>query len=277
MDGGIRDYWIHLDAGTKLQRSRHNARIVSHPTQVLNTICTMLSLLARTAVYDVEPLPWTGKEPFSGEANITSLAQSIEYIYGITPYIARAIFKIVRLSQHLHYYRDRDIPPMLMAACEALGDELTSWTIESEMFLSIDYEQTVTLEVVRCQTCAFYNATLIYYYRVIQGCDRASLQHEQQEVIKSMNRAEDLRQPSSRIGRWGGPITWPAFIAAAEAVGCEREAWEQWWTRVQSYNLRNYHQQWLILQKIWVVIDADSDTKDWREALQHMNWRVIPV
>ena len=278
INGGTSDHWIHLEAGVQLQSSRHYSSFVSRETRLLNSICRMLQLFAQTTLAQPCPKPWPGYEHTVNGADFTFLEPSIEFLYGITTSIAGAIFKVYRLTQSLAYYKDKEYPESLMKACEALGDELHSWTVCSEPFSTIDPKKEHTmLKIAWAQARAFYYATLIYYYRSVQECARECLSLEQQAAIAAMNEAEDLKLCLGDERSLPAPITWPAFIASCEAVTEERRLWDKWWSRVQNYRMGNYHRQQCTVRRIWAEIDNSETPMDWREALRAMDVRIIPV
>ena len=240
-------------------------------------MCGMLGLFARTALHDLAPKRWMGSVDVLENGTLDDLCPSIESIYGITPFLAKAILKNHELALHLAYYSQNDRPESLLEACEALYDELTAWSIESEEFATINAHDGPALAVAGAQATAFYNATLIYHLRTIQQCNRAHLRGEQQKVLEAMNRAEDLKTWHQRNTYWAAPITWPAFIASCEAVKEDREAWACWWNRVQTYGLANYAKQWRMVRQVWTEQDIADDGTDWRKLLFDMGVRIIPV
>lgn len=297
MDGGMSDHWIHLEAGIKLQASRHYSMLVSRETCLLNNICKMLHLFAQTTLPILTPKPWPGYDHVPRGADFYSLEPSIEFLYGITTSIAGAIFKIYRLSQYVAYYRDQsprpeqEFPASLLQACEELADALGSYTITTESFSSMSPTEAEghMVDIARAQAKAFHNAALIYYYRSIQQCSRGCLYQEQRAVLDAMNEAEELKVKASTAGNtrpgsgssqaqssFPAPITWPAFVASCEAVGEERQAWDGWWRRVQGYGMRNYGQQYATVCRIWERMD-ENESEDWREMLADLGVRILPV
>ena len=276
VDGGMHDHWIHLEAATKLRNSQLKSRVIGLQTRQLNAMCKMLGLFARTALYEPDGTPWPGFVATTGDTSFDDLWPSIEFIYGITPFLAKAILKNHELASYLAYYK-KDYPESLVEACEAFHDELLSWTIDSEAFSTINADDGPALVVAKAQATAFYNATLIYHYRTIQQCERQEQRKEQKEVLQAMNQAEDLKAQSRRLGYWAAPITWPAFISSCEAVGEERKQWAMWWDRVQRYGLANYAGQKSLIHQIWARQDDEECKTDWREILFDMNVRIIPV
>ncbi|OQE19677.1 hypothetical protein PENFLA_c018G04368 [Penicillium flavigenum] len=280
MDGGMSDHWIHLEAGIKLQASRHYAMLVSHETCLLNNICKMLHLFGQTTLPHRTPKPWPGYDYVPRGADFYSLEPSIEFLYGITISIAGAIFRIYRLSQYVAYYRSQgqEYPETLLEACETLADDLGSYTITSELFSTIDSSEAEAymVDIARAQAKAFHNAALIYYYRSIQECARSCLHREQQAVLAAMNEAEDLKVSFGKHTSFPAPITWPAFVASCEAVGEERRSWDKWWRRLEVYGMRNYHRQYATVRSIWGKLGED-ETRDWREVLDTVGLRILPV
>ena len=238
----------------------------------------MLRLFAQTSQAYPGPKPWSGEFTRFDNLNLDDLeASCVEFIYGITPFIATAISQIFQLSQYLAYYAEDEYPETLIEACEDLGDGLLAWRIESEPFSTIDASDEQMFGVARAQATAFYNAALIYYYRSIQKCEREELHEEQRATIEAMNLAEDLKSHAPEHHHWAAPITWPAFIASCEAVGGDRQHWAPWWDRVQSYQMANYVKQKAIVHSVWEWADSQDGPADWREILADMNVRIIPV
>ncbi|OBT82751.1 hypothetical protein VE02_09105 [Pseudogymnoascus sp. 03VT05] len=256
IDGGTSDHWIHLEAAIQLQASRHYASLTAQPRP--------------------KPKPWPGIDNVPSDVDSDFLEPSIEFIYGITTSIAGAILKIYRLTQYIAYYKGQEYPQALMQACETLGDELCSWSIDFEPFSAIDPKEEHMLKVARAQARAFYYAALIYYYRSVQNCSRKCLHLEQQAAIAAMNEAEDLKLSFGDDSSLPAPITWPAFIASCEAVGEDRQDWDKWWNRVQKYRMGNYSKQQSIVHRVWVDLDNNETLVDWRESLAAMILRIIP-
>lgn len=236
----------------------------------------MLRLFTQSAQHKLDPLQWVSNKPWFETRACDYSNPSIEYLYGITSTIARSIDKIYVATQHLSYYENRIFPSGLLEACEALGDELCSWTICSESFSAVGSKEEDILPVAHAQAKAFHYASLIYYYRSVQNCDGSLLTMEQEATLAAMNEAEDLKEslfePSSRPA----PISWPAYIASCEAVGKQREEWKKWWARVQTYRLKSFSKQYDTIQQVWERLDHQC-TSDWRKELDALNIRIIPV
>lgn len=236
----------------------------------------MLRLFAQTAQSASDPIPWTSDKSWFEPRTCDYSNSSIEYLYGITTAIARSIDKIYVAAQHISYYKGKTYPRHLMEACEALGDELHSWTIGSESFSTVNPEEKHILRVAHTQAKAFHFASLIYYYRSVQSCERDALCMEQEETLAWMNGTEDLKDILFESHDRPAPISWPAYIASCEAVGEHRNRWAQWWTRVQIYRLKSFSKQYKTIRQIWASLDRHN-TSDWRKELDRMNIRILPV
>ncbi|OBT63559.1 hypothetical protein VE03_07048 [Pseudogymnoascus sp. 23342-1-I1] len=274
MNGDTSDYWVHLNGCNQLQRSRHFSRVVSLPTQQLNSICNILSLLARTTSHEIQPHPWPENKPFP-IPTFESSQRCVEYMYGITPRIANALQETCQLAEYLAFYDEEDAPSKLLTACEEVGDELAMWTIDTETFISIDPKETAMIEIVQCQARAWHAAVLIYYYRTIQKCNPGDLENERGTILENLNKAEEIKNKFLGGEKRIAPISWPAFMAALEAI--DREPWREWWIRVQTYQIGNFTRQWTIMQEIWDIMDKDEDIIDWRSALRRLGRVVLPI
>lgn len=236
----------------------------------------MLRLFAQTALPWPDPIPWS--EDIGPDRMDHDFSDpSVEYIYGITTNLARLIKRIYRITQHLAFYHGGEYPATLLAACEELGDHLSSWTIDSEPFSAIGTEREDARQIARAQARAFHSAALIYYYRSVQNCNREYLNTEQESTLLAMNDAENLKLCLVDGNSVPAPLAWPAFIASCEATGEYRQRWSEWWARVERYRLKSFSKQHSIVQRIWEGLDKSHDTIDWRSVLGAMNFRIIPV
>ena len=273
--GGTVDHWVHLEAAVQLQKSRHYGNLVSRETQSLNSICTMLHLFSQTTLLPSGLGPWPGAYHVPPYAS--SLHSNIEFIYGITPSLALALVKLRTLAQYMIHYKDGEHPESLLQTAETLGDELHAWTVSAESFPSLQPCHSHTLHLARAQARAYHSAARIYYYRSIQRSARDCLRQEQQAAIAAMNEAEDVKAARGEESYHPAPITWPAFISSCEAVGQDRQDWNDYWNRIQSYKMGNYRQQFSTIHKIWAALGDGLSNTDWRINLATMGERIIPV
>ncbi|KAI5458942.1 fungal-specific transcription factor domain-containing protein [Mariannaea sp. PMI_226] len=287
MSGEGDDFAVHLTGATQLRNSRSRWRIMSSSTKQLNDVSAFLALLARTTAFDTSPPPWLGPSQLALQADegIMQSNNCYEYIYGITPSIAASIQETCILAEILAQFDNQPpqaIPDDLRAACEASGDKLLSWTLESETIVSIPKNDELMLTIFNHHANAWHRAALIYYHRRIQRCDPIDLALDIRDVAKHMHTVEDIKaQSHSNIDGILAPITWPAFVASCEALGDDRKTWRRWWHRVEHYRIANIQKQWDVIQQIWDETDriqqARSRSEDWIQLFRRLGCHVLPV
>lgn len=273
MTGEDTDFPIHLKACRQLQKP---PSVVGDSNQQVNSICRFLTLLARTTSIDLRPKAWgiDGSPLFDQTPHFRSDERSIEYIYGITPTLGNLLEKTCQIAEFLAVYKDQDIPAALLDSVETLGDELSTWSIETEPFSSIGPEQSPMLEIARCQARAFHSAVLIFYFRTIESSP-IDLEGEVRTVWQNLTDAENLKDEFMGGEKRAAPMSWPAFIAACEAT--DRQAWAEWWARVQEYRVGNFARQWRVVQELWNIMDTDKSVTSWRDALSRSGELVLPI
>lgn len=260
----------------QLLQSRMRLRLVSPQTKLLGSMCRMLSLFSQTTRLDFTPISWP-EDGLSPDLGLGDFPDCVEFIYGITPFLAKAILRTYRLSQYLAYYERPNIPSGLLEACESLHDDLISWSIESEPFSSFSSIEHQYLDVVKAQASSFYYALMIYHLRSVHNCPRSELRREQHATLKALHLAEDLKQSLSKQDYWAAPLTWPAFMASCEATGEDRQLWLAYWERLRAYRMVNFASQEALVHQIWASLDAEDELTDWRQALSRLHVRIIPV
>ena len=244
---------------------------MSGATRQLNEISAFLSLLARTLCFKPSSSSWPSDEDNYLDDNIFSRLESghcLEYMYGITPFIAYAIQETCRLAEYLsrHEVTREPLPEDLLQACEDLGDKLLSWTLHSEDITSIPASTGgEMLTIFKHHANAWHTAALIYYYQRVQGFKPEDMIDEVNRVAEYMHAIEDVKAASkSEQATRMTPMTWPALIASGDAAN--HEPWRKWWTRVEHYGIANIRRQWDIIQQIWERQD------DLADATEHQSW-----
>ncbi|KPM41739.1 hypothetical protein AK830_g4852 [Neonectria ditissima] len=261
MSGEDDGFMVHLKGIAQLRNSRRRWRIISGPTRQLNEISAFLALMARTTSLQVHSSTWVSEndDVSNAEDTVIHSGSCYGYMYGITPQIAAAIQETCRLAEFAAQY-DRQgheaIPDDLLEACEALGNRLLSWSLESEATSSIPANDTIMLMIFNLQANAWHHAALIYYYCRIQRYNASDLTGEVERVAEYMHAAEDAKA-GIKFNRASimAPITWPMFIASFNAVGSQRDECRAWWERVQHYGIANIRRQWDIIQQVWKDVD----------------------
>lgn len=248
-----------------------------------------MALLARTTSFPnssgSSPLDELGYVETQPDDDLVRPSNFCEFIYGITPSIAAAIQETCRLAEWLAQFEgqlESSIPDDLLEACEALGDKLLSWTLESEPVVSIAADDKLMLTIFNHHANAWHRAALIYYHRRIQRTHSTDLAHEVLRVAEHMQAVEEVKVQSHRnIEGILAPITWPAFVASCEAIDGARETWREWWEGAEHYKIANLRNQWNIIQRIWNAMDQMGETGsggvDWIDVYVRLGCHVLPV
>lgn len=273
MTGEDSDFPIHLDGCHRLQKPRDNQSIDDTNSQI-NSICHFLTLLARTTSCKPIQRPWQqGQSPFE-KPYFHDDERSIEYIYGVTPALGNLLQRTCYLAEYIAYYEEHSIPTVLLEACRALKIDLLTWRLDPEEFHIIGSESTM-IEIALCQAHAFHSAVVIFFYRTIGINDALNLEHEVHLILRNLTQAENLKDQYMGGEKRTAPMSWPAFVAAC--VATDREPWVEWWTRVQGYNVGNFKRQWLVIRKLWAIMDEDMTIVSWRDALRKLGKLVLPI
>jgi arginine metabolism regulation protein II len=271
------EFPVHLDGCKQLRQLPHFVTVPSHTNSQVQSICNVLTLLARTTSHNLEPVSWKSRENLSsGPLHFLSNDRSVEYIYGVTPILGNLLRNTCDIRQHLAFYEGGHIPPDLVTECETLRDELLTWHIDSESFCLIKSDEQTNLEIVRCQARAFHAAILIFYYRTIDNYkDPVIIQRRVRSIWINLTQAENLKEDCMGANKRTAPMSWPAFIASCEAT--DRQPWVEWWTRAQGYGIGNFRRQWQIIQQVWAILDVDENVTDWRDALRQTGKLILPI
>ncbi|KAL4901683.1 hypothetical protein BDW74DRAFT_170122 [Aspergillus multicolor] len=287
MEGSMSDFWIHLDGCEQLR-----ALLPKQGTNQLLTICSFMSTLSKSTNPWLPPKPWQEHEDSSvGIAKLLETSffppddSSLEFTYGITVTLASYMDLTICLSQHIRYYRIRDLslPPSLEQAISTLYEALLTWSIAKEPLSSVTEGDTETFSLVRCHVLAFHAALVIYFYIITGGGGRSDSRslmcHYNNVCVTNLISAEALKTACERQAGWNSmaPIVWPGFIAACEAAPEERVLWRTWWMDVQRYCIGSIAILWEVVQEVW---DADENSFDlsepkWRKVLRRNKRRVM--
>lgn len=291
MEGGLTEFWIHLEGCNRLRTSTPSDLSLEIQQSQLQTVCLFMTTLAKSTDPDLEMLPWPFDDELEFEpSEFLSLTfnladSSLEFIYGITATLASFIQIITRLSQHTRYYEfsTASTPPSLMAVCEELGEQIASWSIDQESLLSIDgCTNRFTVSLIQHHILAFHSAILILHHTRLSG----SLISESSSILEAYSRAtlsnlsamEDIK--ASHLGEVGwktmAPVVWPGFIAACEAAEEDWEVWRHWWTGVQSYRIGSIATMWTMVQDVWAErAEGRKGTSLWVDICRRNGQRII--
>ncbi|KAJ5526200.1 hypothetical protein N7494_012850 [Penicillium frequentans] len=266
------DFPIHLK-GCRQLRECHESKAFEGPSQKVNDICHFLTLLGRTTSPELQVTQVA--DEWSLEKPLFSISDThIEYIYGITPTLGNLLHRTCQIAEAVSRYDRQHIPKSLQSARNALRAELFTWSLATDDCHLANSEAAINmLDIIRRQARAFHSAVLIFYHRAIENHHLIDPQLEVLTVWENLTIAEQNKEHDMQKQRYGAPMSWPAFIAACEAV--DRQPWAEWWEKVQRYNLGNFRRQWDIIQEVWGIMDSQDIC--WRDALQQCGKLVLPI
>ncbi|KAL5046133.1 fungal-specific transcription factor domain-containing protein [Aspergillus fruticulosus] len=256
MEGGMTDFWIHLDGCEKLQ-----PLLRAQGADQLLAICAFMSTLAGSTDPCLPTRPWEWKA---------------ERPPGITSALAHYMDLTIRLSQHVRYYHIHGLPlPPVVGASHLHSPRSPNQLVHRQLSYSLLFPKgdSETLPLVRCHILAFHAALVIYLYTVTGwSSDPGStsiVRHYNSICITTLLSAEALETSYGAQAGWNAmaPIVWPGFVAACEAAPDERPLWRTWWVSVQRY----------CIGKMWqeVSLVVEELEPRWMEVLRGSGRRVM--
>lgn len=305
MEGGMSDFWIHLEGCDKLRSIMQvgdRERNSLPRTDRLIAICTFMSTLSLSTDPHFAVESWrdvSSSAPADCVLDAASVSvddHSLEYTYGISAKLARYMKLINLRAQQLDYFEHRNHSPSasLLRAATTIHDALMSWSISDEPLASINGDDHETRSLITCHILAFHAALVIYFYTRMNWLDRFSyeqischgmiapddvLQHYNRICVTNLLAAEALKLScGGRVGwKTMAPIVWPGFIAACEAEPCEQPLWQTWWTDVQKYSIGSIQSLWDVVQEVWRQHKHDSgqERPRWMAVLRRSGRRVM--
>jgi arginine metabolism regulation protein II len=181
-----------------------------------------------------------------------------EEIYGIPETLLSLLSKATSLSNEIRAHKGQDDDPLLdpdlIVRSKELETNILRWRIielgmddasyvdslanldtESDSGLSDigssgeptaenqaqDAATTLGLQASTSLNLAIHHGILIYYYRRIPNLDPSLLQFHVDAIMKLLRHC---RHEMKKVGIINCGIVWPGFLAAAEALGCARQA-----------------------------------------------------
>ncbi|KAL3476276.1 fungal-specific transcription factor domain-containing protein [Aspergillus californicus] len=276
MDGGMSEFWIHLNAFKWLQRNRNHSQVL--PTcqteRYLNTVFFFQSTLSLTTDCSFVPVQWPVDNQRSAELcdalyRTPAMDDScLQNTYGVTRELVVFIHVVAVLFQSVSYYASRNckLPQTLEQTLATLSRRLDAWDIESDRSLLAD--STATARLMKLHILAFSHALQVFHLthlvfpihgRALNASGislSAILEPHVSQVSSILLMIEDIKQENpNMLGRRVAPILWPGFIASCEADCNSREAWIQWWERMVAYRIGNIRTLWRTVQDVWQVKD----------------------
>ncbi|KAL2828961.1 fungal-specific transcription factor domain-containing protein [Aspergillus cavernicola] len=290
MDGGMSEFWVHLNAFKWL--SRHQSRMqiqettaTSQTETYLNTIFYFQSTLSLTTDCTFIPVPWPADSQRSAQLR-GALFQTpllddhcLQHTYGVTRKLVVFIRVIAVLFQSVSYYISCGLalPETLEQTLADLSNRLDAWDLNSERnLLHFDGsdESTPKPRVLRLHILAFSHAIRIFHlthlvFPLYQGKEALQqsdnqlseiLQSHVSQVSSLLHMIEEIKRTSNNgsFEKQVAPILWPGFIASCEADSSNQESWAQWWNHMSAYRIGNIQSLRRIVEGVWRVRDESN-------------------
>lgn len=278
MEGGMTEFWIHLDGSQRLQSAVLAKETWDSEHKQLHTICSFMSTLAQSTDPNLKSIPWNEDKSSIKNSPFQIDDHSLEFTYGTTGRLASLLFVTIKLRQHIAFYRMKDLglPSSLIQVCSNLATLISAWSIADESLASVPASDSETLALVKCYVTAFHASTAIYFYTLVQPCSSSLLRSYTKIAVENLLHAEALK--SVPTSKWSlmAPIVWPGFIAACEAMPEDRLIWTVWWVMVQKYCIGSIATLWLVVQEVWRARDNKRlDNPLWLNVLKRKGKRVM--
>lgn len=274
MEGSIIDFQVHIQAMLELRKSRQHWQMMSLQTSRLNEMSSFMMLIAKTTSCHPATLPNLHRSHEEPHRPI-SQTRCYEFTYGVTAEIAYAIHKTLELCKKISFYKlapQQEIPEDILEACESLGNQLLSWSLNDELSKAI-FPNDETMQVVFSHHAhAWHLGALIYYLQHIQGASRSDIAEHVANTASYLHTVEDIKSglPDNQMA----PITWPAFVASCSAL--DRETWVLWWTRIQRYGIGTMKRQFDVVKEIWSALDTEPDA-NWLDIIRRRKIEVLAL
>ncbi|KAL4890660.1 fungal-specific transcription factor domain-containing protein [Aspergillus ambiguus] len=285
MEGGMTEFWIHLDGCEKLKASLRDPGMRSSRHTQLTSICSFMNMLSQsTAPYTIPKLSFGGSESLGELLKSSPFLpdnHTLEFTYGATATLASYLYLTISLSQSFAYFEVNDLPPPpnLQKTCTTLFNAISSWSICQETFASLSETDYETRSLITCYATAFHAAAMIYFHTILRyPASHSNMKTYNQICVSNLLAAEALKLADHAKKSWNvmAPIVWPGFIAACEASASERFLWRKWWTVTQKYCIGSIETLWAVVQEVWKESDEGAiEQPGWRDVLRRRGKRVM--
>jgi len=285
MDGGMTEFWIHLDGCERLQRLIPTSQTLQEPYKQLHSVCSFMATIARSTQQNITPIPWPELESSEDvQAHISSPFHlddhSLEFTYGITASLASFIHTTTKLYQHVLYYTTNELglPDSLEFAINNHARNIADWSLAKESFSSIHPIDHDTLAIIRHHTMAFHRAIYVHFHTLLLPISPTIIATYSQTTVENLIAAESLKRTQGARYGWKlmAPVVWPGFIASCEADASDRDLWRSWWMTVQKYRIGSIARLWGVVREVWDSRDNGSmEIPGWAPILRAKGLRVI--
>jgi arginine metabolism regulation protein II len=200
-----------------------------------------------------------------------------ELVYGVPQDLFVLLGRTTSLVQQIRSYTtahpNMALPVSLLGKCQTLEDEILEWPVDKILFAgSISNLDTDTRQIISHQTRSFHQAIIIFFSQHVRSIHRQHLQPYVRSVIDHLEAIEDIKR---RIKLVAGPILWPGFIAASEALGKTLQGrFKKWFDLVENnYGLGNAGAPMAVINEVWerrqsAEEGVRNERSDWREVAE---------
>lgn len=193
-----------------------------------------------------------------------------ELVYGVPQELFVLLGRTTALVRQIRCFLatnpDISLPTSLLEKCRVLENEILEWPADTISFYgSIASLDVDTRQIINHQTHSFHQAIIIFFSQHVRSIHRQHLQPYVRSVMEHIEAIEDIK---SRIGITAGPILWPGFVAASEAVGATLQArFLRWFENLEmDYGLGNVSAAKAVINEVWERRRgaAEGVKSDWR-------------
>lgn len=207
-------------------------------------------------------------------ANSEEQASSTEFIYGIPPSLLVLLGKATDIVQQLDHVRraphelDNATASRLADACDQLEAEILDWPVDSALSCLQDLTPE-TRSIIEHQTRAFHQAIVIYFSSHVRAMHSRYMKPYVEAVISHAEAIEEIKRQHKVTS---GPLFWPCFIAAAEAVDEDlQQRFIRWYDKTQVYGLAGGLMGRDIVTEVWRRrrSGCSREASSWRKVMEN--------
>lgn len=172
---------------------------------------------------------------------------SCRLIYGVPPKLLALLRRACRLlSQKEHEITSSN----LTLASEQLEEDILEWPINDAVRHLDSWPLSIGNKLIlQHHMRAFHQAIIIFFCRRVQRMHRRHVQQYVKTVIHHLKEIEKIKQEQHI---WAGPVLWPAFVAASEAISQDTEVEIlQWFELIEKHGVWTTRRTREALQKLW--------------------------
>lgn len=271
---------------TLIETSKQNAkRAYSAKARALHRVFLYLWIIQESTALSFDSMKLTEDESNSEQQSPENTAKwlaaqqkatpeledsTCELVYGVPQELFVLLGRTTSLIQQTRAYMtsnpDMSLSQTLIDKCRDLENEILEWPIDSILFhSSLTSLDSDTRQIINHQTHSFHQAIIIFFSQHVRSIHRQHLQPYVRSVIDHVEAIEAIKQ---KIGITAGPIIWPGFVAASEAVGTTLQGrFSAWFDQLEAdYGLGNVSAAKAVIREVWERRKGTEDgvRSDWR-------------